>query len=585
MVQPAAKQPGQGLNDTWLKAAALGCLWASSEMTIGAFLHNLRIPMVGNIMAAVGIILMISVGILWPVRGLFWRAGLICALMKSLAPTVVVLGPMAAISCQACLMELAVRLFRRHAFSYLLGAMLAMSWNMVQYLISTLLAYGRGVLDIYKALVAWAQKNLGFPLGQDWLPILLMLLGQLLFGLLAGCLALRIGNRAAREPLRMSSLTKAQVLAIRAGKAAPFPFSGHWLIANILLLVLILVLTGFVSWKIWLPAGLAVMFLWGRRYRQGIRPLLRPIFWIWFVAITVLSGALLGSIKHGWSGLLPGLLTGLAMNFRAAALLLGFSALGTELRSPKVGKLLSRGRISSLPAALEAAVETLPWVMANLPRLRETFRRPVSVFHHVVAQADFWLKRLTLRQTRRQKVFLLAGQVGQGKSGMLAQLVRGLGADGLSPAGILSPSVHDQGVRIGYDLIDIAAGSRQPLSRMTDPAGDPESPRVGLYNFLPRGIEFGLGALTLDKARRADLVVVDEVGPWELCDQGWAAALYDLTLHSELPMIWVVRADIVEQVILHWGLENPELVQLDGLSAPELLDRVRTWLKRCAQTE
>lgn len=567
-----------GLNDTWLKAAALGCLWASTEMTLGGFLHNLRIPMAGNIMAAVGIVLMISVGSLWPVRGLFWRAGLICALMKSLAPTAVIFGPMLAISSQAFLMELAVRTLHRHAASYLLGAMLAMSWNMVQFLINTLLAYGSNALDVYRALVLWAHKSLGMPMGQDWLPVMLMLTGQLLLGLLAGCLGLHIGHRALREPLQMSSLTKAQVLAIRAGKANSFSYSGWWLLGDGFLLVLTLILTGYAPWTIWLPVGGLVMVIWGRRYRHGVRPLLRWQFWLWFIIITVMSGALLGSLKQGWNGLLPGLMTGLAMNFRAAVLLLGFSALGTELRSPSVGRRLSRGRFSQLPGALEAAVETLPWVMANLPRLSETFRRPITIFHQVVAQAEFWLKRLTLRQARRKMVFLLCGQVGQGKSGLLNHLLEELRREGLRVSGFLSPSVHRAGERIGYDLIDLHSGERCELSRVTDPAVQKERPRVGLYTFRPRGIAFGLAALALEKAEKADLVLVDEVGPWELCDQGWAKALYELTLSSDVPMIWVVRADIVDQVAAHWGLEAPQVAQVGEHNAETLFLRVKAWL-------
>lgn len=567
------------LNETWLKAAALGCLWASTEMTLGAFLHNLRVPMSGNIMAAVGIVLMISVGSLWPVRGLFWRAGLICALMRSLAPSAVIFGPMLAISAQAILMEVSVRVLRRHKVSYLVGAMLAMSWNMVQVLISTLLVYGGGALDIYRALLLWSHKSLGIPITQDWFPVAVMLTGQLLLGLLAGLFGLRIGHRAIREPMQMSSLSKKQVMAIRASKQANlFPYSTIWFIGDVFLLVLTLVLTSFSRWTLWLPVGVMVMALWSWRYRACIRPLLRWHFWIWFIMITVLSGALLGSIKQGWSGVLQGLLTGLSMNFRAAVLLLGFSVLGTELRSPRLGKRLSRGRFSQLPAALEAAVETLPWVLTNLPRISDSFRRPITVFHQVVAQAEFWLQRLTLRQARRKHVFLLSGEVGEGKSGLLKHLLTDLQPQGVRVAGILSPSVHSAGKRIGYDLIDLDSKERRELSRVTDPANQEERPRVGLYSFLPDGIAFGLRALALEKAEKADLILVDEVGPWELCDQGWARAIYELTLKSEVPMIWVVRADIVEQVMAHWGVENPMVAHVRDHTPETLLPQVKTWM-------
>ncbi|MBT3631717.1 MAG: hypothetical protein HN525_10405, partial [Candidatus Marinimicrobia bacterium] len=58
------------LPDIWLKAAMLGSLWASIEIILGSFLHNLHIPFSGTFLASVGLILMINGYKLWPVKGL-----------------------------------------------------------------------------------------------------------------------------------------------------------------------------------------------------------------------------------------------------------------------------------------------------------------------------------------------------------------------------------------------------------------------------------------------------------------------------------------------------------------------------------
>lgn len=569
------------LDDTWLKAAALGCMWASSEIVLGGFLHNLNVPFTGNLMAGIGIVLMIAVGHLWPERGLFWRAGLICALMKGLAPSAVIFGPMIAITCQGCLMDLAVRIFRRNIFGFTLGAMLAMSWNIVQFVLNKLLAYGAGIVEIYLALLKRSQKTIGLLAGHPWLPILLALALHVILGLAAGMLGLSIGRRAANEKLEMSSLSPAQVMNIRFGKPArAFPYSSLWLLVDLIMLVTALVLTGFAPWIVWLPAGLLVMAIWVGRYHEAVRPLLRPGFWAWFIVLTVLSGALLSTVKSGWGSLLGGIGIGLAMNFRAAVLVVGFSALGVELRSPRVGSRLSRWRFRQLPAALKAAVETLPMVMANLPRLEEGFRRPVTVFHRTVSQADYWLKRLTLKQARRTGVLLLSGNIGEGKSGMLQVLMEGLRADGRRVTGILSPAVLQDGRRIGYDLVDVASGRRTELSRINDRPGLAGRPSVGNFAFTPEGLHCGQEALSPTAAAGADVVMVDEVGPWELRDQGWAGRLYELTLETETPMIWVVRSDIVTQVCEHWALQDPRIADLTTLTPEMLLRQTRKWLDR-----
>ncbi len=96
------------LETIWLKAAVVGGLWASVEIIVGSFLHNLRIPLSGSILAFFGVVLLIAFYKNWPDKGLIWRAGLICALMKSISPSAVILGPMIGIFLEALLLQLSI---------------------------------------------------------------------------------------------------------------------------------------------------------------------------------------------------------------------------------------------------------------------------------------------------------------------------------------------------------------------------------------------------------------------------------------------------------------------------------------------
>lgn len=40
------------MSDKWLLAAIIGSIWASIEIIIGSFLHNLRLPMTGIMLKA-----------------------------------------------------------------------------------------------------------------------------------------------------------------------------------------------------------------------------------------------------------------------------------------------------------------------------------------------------------------------------------------------------------------------------------------------------------------------------------------------------------------------------------------------------
>ena len=98
------------ISETWIKASIIGTIWAASEIVLGSFLHNLKVPFSSNILTGIGIVILISASYIWTGRGLFWRAGLICALMKTMSPSAVIFGPMIAIFSQALLLELSVTL-------------------------------------------------------------------------------------------------------------------------------------------------------------------------------------------------------------------------------------------------------------------------------------------------------------------------------------------------------------------------------------------------------------------------------------------------------------------------------------------
>ena len=108
-------------SQVWLSAALLGSLWAAIEIILGSFLHNLGLPFTGTILSAFGVALMAAGTQIWPERGILWRAGILCALMKSVSPSAVILGPMVGIALEAFVMEGTTRVLGRNAAGLILG--------------------------------------------------------------------------------------------------------------------------------------------------------------------------------------------------------------------------------------------------------------------------------------------------------------------------------------------------------------------------------------------------------------------------------------------------------------------------------
>ncbi|MDD5210766.1 MAG: hypothetical protein PHV36_15370, partial [Elusimicrobiales bacterium] len=177
-------------NPLWRKAAVLGSLWAASEIVLGSFLHNARIPFSGRLLTGIGIAILVAGHRLWPEKGLLWRTGLVCAAMKSVSPSAVLLSPMIAIFTEGLLAELAVRLLGANAAGYLLGGGLIMSWGLVHKIGKMLLIYGPGSVALYAKGLEKIRELLGSP-GGVWGPVMALIGLYFLAGLAAALVGLK----------------------------------------------------------------------------------------------------------------------------------------------------------------------------------------------------------------------------------------------------------------------------------------------------------------------------------------------------------------------------------------------------------
>lgn len=544
----------------WQKAAVLGSLWASSEIVLGSFLHNLRVPFAGNFLTGIGIILLITMAHRWTDKGLFWRSGLICALMKSMSPSAVIFGPMIAIFSEAVLMELSVRIFRRNIFSFLLAGVLAMSWNLFHKIASYLIVYGFDIVGLYLNLMKMAEKQLQIKVEDPYWLIYILLAAQVVFGLLAAMLGILAGrNNKAGDETEMSLSIK-EVMNIRKKSVLPDSrYSILLLVSNFLMLVTEFVLMGFAPPLYWLSLGCVMLIFWIIRYRRVLKPIAKPRFWIVFFVITTLSAwsiSYLSPVGKGWE---YGLILGLTMNFRAVVTIIGFAGIGRELSNPKLKDIFKGNRFLSLRLSLEAAFESLPVIIAALPSGKKMLKKPGQTFRQMSAKADLWLQRLQIRQKRRENIIFIIGDVQQGKSTFLAKAAEFLKKNNITAGGFIAPAMYgDEGVT-GYQLHILPENKLLPLSATKS---SETGLKVGRFYFDHQTMAEGRRVLETETDSDSDIVFVDEVGPWELQSQGWAKGINRLLLETEKPMIWAVRRDIVEKVRDNWNLQNPVLIDV-----------------------
>ncbi|NTV82729.1 MAG: DUF2478 domain-containing protein [Bacteroidales bacterium] len=555
------------LSGTWQKAAVLGSLWASSEIVLGSFLHTLHIPFSSIILTSIGIILLVSVSYQWKDRGLIWRAGLICAAMKAVSPSAVIFGPMIAIFLEAVLLEFSVRIFGKNMIGFFIGSILAISWNFFQKIANFIIIYGFNIVDLYTSLINFAQKQLHFNFTTVWMPVMVLWTFYLFFGVFSALIGIYIGKTAVKANPPMMSIDKNRTGGIKSGKPIPsFKYSLGWLVLSISGMIFLLVLMNYARVVWWVLAGIAMLTAWVIRYNNILRPLRKPRFWIFFILITMLSSFLFAKLQTSQISILDGLIIGLQMNFRAAIMVIGFSVAGKELSNPVIRSFFTGTSFKQLPLSLEVAFKTLPFVIGNMPPFRDAFKKPIPVLRQLTAQAEFWLGIVELSLKKKSNIILVTGDKGEGKSTLLVELVLLFRSKGIQTGGIISPAVMENGIKSGYELINVASSQKIRLSQTKKVDG---MVNVGRFYFFDDGIAFGKNALAAASNQKSQIVIIDEIGAWELQGQGWAESLNELILHCDMPIILAVNITLVEQVVACWQLQKPLIIDAKNTSSED----------------
>ncbi len=543
------RQPTRNdLSPLWLRSAMLGSTWAAVEIVLGSFLHNMRLPLTGTMLASVGVVILVAGQRIWPEHGLAWRAGIICALMKSISPSAVIIGPMIGIASEAFLVEAAVRLFGTNVVGLLVGGSVAALLPLIQKIVSLVIAYGPDITMLYVRLVEFAAESLNVPsLGPAEV---LAVIGFASIGLgLCGALAGMVVGR------RVRAIPHPQ--ALRNGTASPFspagldpdqrfslPLLGLHAAAMVLGLVAIRTL------PLWGALGcvLAYIGLALGLYPAVMRRLSRPRLWLEFAVVSLLAGLLLGEVRNpagAWQW--DGLRIGAEMSLRASVVVVGFSSIGVELRNPVVLSWFFRRGLGNLARALEVAFEALPQMISAFGDQKRFFRSPLQALASTIAAGVAWLDARAVLPA----VHIITGERASGKTTFLTRLVDSLRARSTTVGGILAPGLWRENERVGFNVQEI--GTDQTVTLCRTGRGELDK-TVGPYVFEADGIAFGLAAGERALGASVQVLCIDEIGPLELKNEGWAPLLRRALQSPDTVLILVVRTSLVRDVEKVFGL-------------------------------
>jgi nucleoside-triphosphatase THEP1 len=565
------------LSEKWIKASILGTIWASSEIVLGSFLHNLRVPFSGNILTAIGLIILISASYKWKERGLFWRAGIICALLKTMSPSAVIFGPMVAIISEALLLEFSVRMLGKTIPGFILGSVLAMTWNLFQKIFNFVIFYGYNIVEVYTNLMKYAQRQLQLQFDAVWAPLFLLLVLYAFFGTFSALIAIKTGRKliSTANPVLTKNQNKTGNFFQKKRDSA-FHYSMVWLLLNIVFMICPLLLIGKINFGLWVLLVATVAIVWALRYKRALRQLVRPKLWIFFVIITMITAFVFTRLQPELTTTADAVLIGVEMNLRAILLIMGFSVLGTELYHPKIREWLAKSYFKQLPPALELSLESLPSMLSAVPDFKSIVKNPVLVIAQMMGHADDRIEQIKKRLSPQLKVIVITGEIGVGKTTCIQNLVQKLKAENISVGGIFSERIMKEGKTTGYKVVNVSSEEEYPFLSVEN---NSSQNKIGKYSIDREGL--ALATEALKNVDSSCVTVVDEIGKLEMAGGGWANELHHLFNKSTTTIVLSVRKELVNDVIQKWNLNSVATFEINKTNAGETNHKIVDHLKNC----
>jgi nucleoside-triphosphatase len=147
---------------------------------------------------------------------------------------------------------------------------------------------------------------------------------------------------------------------------------------------------------------------------------------------------------------------------------------------------------------------------------------------------------------------LIVGEPRSGKTSWCREYINRRQKCGSSVGGILSPAIEKKAQRVGSNALDLLTNQEIPFARLSCYGGFEGGEMVGDYTISRDGILFACDAIKRAVESRCDLVVIDEVGPLELCGKGLMPAV-ELALASPVNVLIVIRSSLREALQRHFS--------------------------------
>ena len=168
---------------------------------------------------------------------------------------------------------------------------------------------------------------------------------------------------------------------------------------------------------------------------------------------------------------------------------------------------------------------------------------------------------------KKKNVVLICGGSGSGKTSMVEKICVCAEKKGMTVGGISAPGTFKDGYRFSLDVMNLATRERHFLAQRYLPSDI----TFGPFGFSVDGLAFGKSAILQAIKRRVDILVIDEIGPFELMNRGWASSLKQAISSAICPLVVTIRPEVVVDVCSNF-FSLREIVSIPVEEADTILD-------------
>ncbi len=186
-----------------------------------------------------------------------------------------------------------------------------------------------------------------------------------------------------------------------------------------------------------------------------------------------------------------------------------------------------------------------------------------------------------MKQTKhnRRHIFL-TGPPRIGKTTIVLRVIEELKFKGAKIGGMISQEILEGKIRVGFKIIDLETNREGLLAHVKQRNG----PRVGKYRVCLKDLnEIGAKAI-LRACKRANLIVIDEIGPMELYSKEFKGAVLE-ALNSDKIVLGTIhyraRTAFIDSIKKREDINLIEVTYSNRNKLPEII--VREIMKRIGE--